>query len=294
VRFGLRTTAARARHDAVSAERAGFDVVWVDDGACNGAAVAASLAAHTSGIRVVIGARVGDAHPIELAEEVAVADLALGGRTVLAVSPAEGAVDRLSESLDLLLEAFGSHPFRHPGPHWPAPANLAGNVFNLEQRIRVTPPPAQLELPVWVVGAAGRSAANDRALGVVFDVDEAVDEIRAWWRATSTSSPAQVRRMRRSLLWSPTIDGGRLALAAAVDELRELRDAGDLDLVVVDVPTGHGGELADDQLDDLLDDISREVRPRLQLDRLPPGLDEHWVEHRSHHEQHHPEGGHHG
>jgi hypothetical protein len=100
--------------------------------------------------------------------------------------------------------------------------------------------------------------------------------------------------MRRSLLWSPTIDGGRLALAAAVDELRELRDAGDLDLVVVDVPAGHGGELADDQLDDLLDDISREVRPRLQLDRLPPGLDEHWVEHRSHHEQHHPEGGHHG
>ena len=96
--------------DAAAAEAHGFDAVWVGDDRIASTAVAASLAPSTIGLRVIVAATVGHDNPVELAEQVAVADLTLNGRLVLAVRPAVDAADRLGEVLDLLADCFGAHP----------------------------------------------------------------------------------------------------------------------------------------------------------------------------------------
>ena len=161
-----------AAAEAVAAEAHGFDAVWVGDDALASTAVAASLAPSTVGLRVVVAATVGHDHPVELAEQVAVADLTLNGRLVLAVRPADDAVDRLGEVLDLLADCFGAHPFRSDGPVWPTPANLPSNVFNVEDGSGLPHRRPSSSSRVWVAGAAGRAAAVERALGVVFDAAE--------------------------------------------------------------------------------------------------------------------------
>ena len=213
--------------------------------------MAASLAPSTIGLRVIVAATVGHDNPVELAEQVAVADLTLNGRLVLAVRPAVDAADRLGEVLDLLADCFGAHPFRHEGPVWPTPANLPANVFNLETRVRVTPPPAQLELPLWVQGAAGRAAAAERALGVVFDAAETAADAAAWWATTHSAQPALARRMRRAAHWVVPIVAGELAVDAAVAELRAWQRAVDLDLVVAaaEIDLGGGAPRTDGRAD---------------------------------------------
>jgi predicted transcriptional regulator len=71
---------------------------------------------------------------------------------------------RLDDQASARLDALASHPFRHPGPLWPVPANLPENLWSIEERVRVTPSPAQFELPLWVAGWAGRSAAARRGV----------------------------------------------------------------------------------------------------------------------------------
>ena len=222
-------------------------------------------------MRIGITASVGLDHPIELAEEAAVADLALGGRLVLGVRPVVGADDALPEILELLLECFASHPFRHQGRRWQVPANLDHNVFNLEDLVRVAPAPAQLELPVWVVGPSGRRAAAERGLGVVADADEPTADLARWWAETNAEHPNLVRRIRRSAIWEPPLDDGRVVVDEAVDELRGLQRAIGLDLVIVHHARGSSS-------DAVMSDVSRFVRPLVQLDRLPPGLEAHWSE----------------
>lgn len=265
---------------ATAAEDLGYDAVWIDGAdsastAVEPAPLAARLAASTSGVRVGVIAAVGREHPIELAEQMAVADLVLGGRLVLTVRPEAGTGDRLAESLDLMLDCFASHPFRHAGPTWPAPANRPENTFNLEQRIRVTPAPAQFELPVWVAGVEGRAAATERALGILADATEHVDDVTTWWEATKSEHPPLARRIRRAVRWTPPTDGARqhLDAEAAIEELRVWQRRVDLDLVVIDpvaVP-----DVA--RVSQLMADIAHHVRPRVQLDRYPPGLEAHWT-----------------
>jgi hypothetical protein len=272
MRFGWQLRPESARVEAVEAEGLGYDVAWIDGrGGLSPSVIAASLAADTTGIRVGITEPVGVDNPIQLAEEVAVADLALGGRLSLAVRPVEGTLEHLPEVLDLLLDCFASHPFRHPGPRWPAPANLEQNVFNLEERIRVAPAPAQLELPVWVAGPAGRGCATERGLGFIADAEETVDQLAAEWCEVIAAHPALARRIRRSAFWSPPMDGDQLDIEASVAHLRALQRSIGLDLVIVEADTEHPSRL--------MAEVSRFVRPRVQLDRLPPGLDDHWAIH---------------
>ena len=51
---------------------------------------AAALAARVAGIRIAAEVEVGEAHPIEVAEEAAVVDVASGGRLILVAVPAPG------------------------------------------------------------------------------------------------------------------------------------------------------------------------------------------------------------
>jgi len=269
--------------EAVAAEELGFDAVWIEAGGAapppvEPAAMAARLAEPTIGVRIGVTAAVGVEHPVELAEQMAVADLAVGGRLVLAVRPVPGSGERLAEVLDLLLDSLASHPFRHQGPAWPTPANLAQNVFNVEQRVRVTPPPAQFEMPLWVAGRIGRDAAVERALGVLADADEQVDDLASWSADARRTHPFLARRIRRAMRWLPPDGEGSLDVEAAVTGLRIAQRAVDLDLVVVD----HRG-VTGDRVDDpglrqaMMEAMARGVRPRLQLDRYPPGLEDHWV-----------------
>lgn len=271
MRFGWELGAGDVAADAVAAERLGYDVAWIGDDDISATALAASLAAVTHGLRIGVTATVGLDHPVELAEEAAVADLALGGRLVLGIRPAAGAEDTVAEVLDLLLESFATHPFRHRGPRWTVPANLDANVFNLEDLVRVTPAPAQFELPIWVVGTAGRAAAAERGLGIVADAGETSDALARWWSETRDEHPHLARRIRRSAIWEPPVEHGRVVVDDAVDQLRALQQAVELDLVIVRAePSSSGGAV--------MADIARFVRPLVQLDRLPPGLEQHWSE----------------
>jgi alkanesulfonate monooxygenase SsuD/methylene tetrahydromethanopterin reductase-like flavin-dependent oxidoreductase (luciferase family) len=262
-----------AAAEAVAAESAGFDAVWIERADVEPAALAAHVAVATTGLRVGVTAALGVDHPIELAEQIAVADLALNGRLVLAVRPAPGTESRFAEALDLLLACFGSHPFGHEGEAWRVPANLPTNVFNVETNVRVTPSPAQFELPVWVAGTSGRQAAVDRCLGVLIDDEERIEDVAAWWATTRAARPAMAGRMRRAQRWRLPGTAGDLDADGAVDELRAAQRAVDLDLVVAE--PGH----FDPDYRAVMDAVMQLVRPRLQLDRYPPGLEQHWARH---------------
>ena len=125
---------------------------------------AAALAARVPDIRLAVEETLGDRHPLELAEETAVVDVASGGRALLVVRPAVGREAVFGEALDLLRHCFAAAPFRVEGPEWHVPANLEQNVHNLERRVRMTPAPVQPRLELWTSGA-GRSEGARRGLG---------------------------------------------------------------------------------------------------------------------------------
>ena len=72
-------------------------------------------------------------------------DQLLGGRLVTCLRPAPGAEDRFAEAVEVFMAGLAPRPFRHEGAAWRVPANLPDNVFNIEQRLRVTPTTAQIE-----------------------------------------------------------------------------------------------------------------------------------------------------
>ena len=203
-------------------------------------------------------------------------DLALGGRLILGVRAAPGTEDSMPEILDLLSECAASHPFRHAGDRWTVPAHLEQNVFNLEDLIRVAPAPAQIELPMWVVGAAGRDAGVERGFGFVADVAESPADLATWWATVRSDHPKLVRRLRRTACWTPPVANGRVVLDDAVSQLRVLQESIGLDLVLV---TADDETAADAERAGLMrSDLARHARPLVQLDRLPPGLADHWAE----------------
>lgn len=217
--------------------------------------VAAAVATRVPDIRLAALVDGGDRHPIQLAEEAAVVDVASGGRLILAVRPAAGHEEAYGEVLDLLRLAFAARPFRFEGAHWTVPAGLPQNVHNPERRVRVTPAPAQARLELWGAGT-GRDEAFVRGLGYLAeeaDADPALSE--AW--AVTAADPAALGapRGRREAWWGA---------AALTERLRAARAAWDQDWATVAAPA------------DVVQEISWRVRPRLQLDRLPAGLEEFW------------------
>jgi alkanesulfonate monooxygenase SsuD/methylene tetrahydromethanopterin reductase-like flavin-dependent oxidoreductase (luciferase family) len=214
--------------------------------------VAAAVAAAVPGILVGAEVTLGDRHPIEVAEEAAVTDLVAAGRLLLVVAPAAGQADAFAEALDLLRHGLAARPFRFRGEHWTVPARLPQNEHNLEERVRVTPAPLQPRLELWTSGA-GPDAA--RALGHLAGAHE--DPAAAWRAAEAALGPA--------LIGAPRARRHDYAGAnGLVDALRAGRRAFGQDWAVVRAPAA------------LALEIGREVRPRVQLDRLPAGLEDHW------------------
>lgn len=252
MRFGV-VLGQRWLDDAVRAEELGFDLVWIDEAAdVAPLVVAAAVGAVTNGIRIAASLTVG-AHPLRLAEDASVADLSSGGRLVLALGgDDEGS---LAETVDVLFSAFAARPFSHDGEGWRIPARLPEHE-SAEERVRMTPSPAQLEPTIWLTGAAAPKVARSHGLSFA-DGDAA-----AWAHVKAGLGPA-AGRLRRI---------GRYAVLGTDDLVRRLR--ADQDDWGLDVAVLRVGD--QDVRDERLCAVAHEVRPRLQLDRLPDGLDEYW------------------
>lgn len=253
--------------DAALAEALGFDLAWVDENATPAPLVTiAGLAASVEGVRFAAAVGAGP-HPIILAEEAAVADLASGGRLVLVLVGAEEPL--LRETVELLFRSWAARPFRHEGSRWTAPAGLPEHVY-AEERVRVTPPPAQLEPTVWLAGAAAVAVARDCGLAPVFD---GADAARAFWTAAERDRGLAALRLRRPgrVRLQVRADDG-LDVAALVAALRAQQDAWGVDVAVLELPA----ELSATAREHALRRIAADVRPALQIDRLPAGLAEHW------------------
>ena len=237
------------------AELFGFEVVWIDERATPAPlVVAASLADRIDSARVVASVNAGP-HPVTLAEEAAVADLALGGRLILGLHGDDEAL--LSETVDLLHHAFAARPFRHDGARWTVPARLPEHEL-APSVARVTPAPAQLELPIWLSGGAAPAVARAHGLTWVAGAGERLDG----------DPPARLRRpAMRSV---PIGDDGLVDVSALVEALTRERDESGLDVAILEL----AGDIDDRQKQ--IVQIGREVRPRLQLAELPVGLEATW------------------
>jgi len=153
--------------------------------------------------------------------------------------------------------AFAPAPFTFDGATWRVPAGLPANVHSVERRARLTPAPVQPRLEVWGAGA-GREAALERSLGYLAGAEDDPAELGAAWRAAAAAlGPAAIgaARARRE----PDDDGGAL-----VARLRAGREAFGQSWAA-----GRASAEAAHR-------ISRWVRPRVQIDRLPVGLEAHW------------------
>ena len=212
--------------------------------------VAAALAPVVDGILIAAEVSLGDRHPIEVAEEAAVCDLIAAGRLIVVARPA--VTETFGEALDLLRTAWAARPFDFAGPTWRVPARLPQNEHNLEHRVRVTPAPLQPRLELWT---AGKTPDGERALGHLAGTDlNGLGE--AWARAERALGPALigVPRARRHD-FSPRL----------IEELRAGRAAFGQDWAVVRATAAEAIR------------IGADVRPLVQLDRLPPGIEAHWA-----------------
>ncbi len=235
---------------ATAAARAGFDGVLVSE-----LIAAAAVAARVDEVLVAAEVQLGVRHPIEVAEEAAVTDLASGGRLILVARPAAGAEARFAEELDVVRHALAPRPFRFEGEHLTVPANLPENVHLPERLVRVTPAPAQPRLEIWGAGA-GRGAALERALGYLAGEADEPGELAAAW-AEAERSPASIGAPRaRRETWTSAAD--------LLARLRDGRASFGQDWACVAAPPG------------ALAEIGSVVRPRIQIDRLTPGLEEFW------------------
>jgi alkanesulfonate monooxygenase SsuD/methylene tetrahydromethanopterin reductase-like flavin-dependent oxidoreductase (luciferase family) len=257
MRFLLEPAEARTLDDVVrageAAHREGLDGVLLTANEALPAPLvtAAALAARVPDIRIAVEAPLGDRHPLELAEEAAIVDVQSGGRLILVVRPAGGRDAAYAEALDLLRLCFAAAPFRFDGEHWRVPANLEQNVHNPERRVRMLPSPAQPRLALWTAGA-GRAAGAARGLCHLADADEP-------WQEDDSPASLGAPRARRDR-W----DGPEALLA----RLRAGRERFGQDWAAVAAGL------------DAVPDLGAIVRPRVQIDRLPDGLEAFWDEHR--------------
>ncbi|MGH9245413.1 MAG: LLM class flavin-dependent oxidoreductase [Acidimicrobiales bacterium] len=252
---------ASIRDEAVRAEALGFDLVWLEAG---GAVTAAALAGVTRVIRVGLPFTCGP-HPVLVAEESAVADLVLGGRLVVGLAVGPGGRDELTETVEVVLRGHAPRPFRHRGPRWIVPANRPANE-GTETRVRVTPTPAQLELPVWLTGPGSAGAAAEFGQTYLGASEESAQALAASWSHIAAALGPAAARLRRPAIRA--LADGAIDAAAIVESLRAERAAWGLDVALLRLP-GSGRMAA-------LETIAHAVRPRLQLDSLPLGLDEFW------------------
>jgi hypothetical protein len=215
-----------------------------------------------------------DRHPLAIAEAAAVADNCSNGRLLVALRDDQTDGERLQEAAELLLSALAPAPFEHRGAAWTVPAQLPANTA-AEQRVRLTPAPAQLELPVWLVGPGAGEAARNLAVAFVADYAEDSDTGRLAWQHAEARLLGGARRLRRPALRElGTDDRGNFDSEGLLERLRGERSAWGLDTVLLRLPS----RLSQNALERAVARLATEVVPRVALDSLPAGLEDHWKE----------------
>jgi hypothetical protein len=144
---------------ARAAVAASFDAVWLAENRARGVGgglAAAAMVAQWVPIRVGVVIDFGDYHPLYAAEDIAVADLASGGRIEVVLRG--GAADRVG----LLVAALSGAHLHFDGDGTRVPARLDANE-NVPDRLALNPRPAQPVVPLWALDAG---EASTRELGV--------------------------------------------------------------------------------------------------------------------------------
>jgi alkanesulfonate monooxygenase SsuD/methylene tetrahydromethanopterin reductase-like flavin-dependent oxidoreductase (luciferase family) len=166
VRLGLILPAGREPRAARLAEDHGLFGVLVEGGQPgHETVVAGQVAAVTEAIRLVVRVPLGSEHPVTLAEELAVLDNASAGRVVVLADSAGLDAAAAAEDLEVLRRSWAGRPLRHAGRRWRVPAGLDGHAAL--EAVSVTPKPAQVDLPVWLGGAAAAALATATGLAPV-------------------------------------------------------------------------------------------------------------------------------
>ena len=173
--------ASRAYLDAMAAQAlaSSFDSFWVEEARAEGAGgglAAAALVAQATPIRVGAVLDAGLYHPLFVAEDIAVADLACQGRVEVLLRMSAGGAERygtpvsrpwLEEHLGVLAAALSGAHIQWNGQHLRVPARLDANR-PVPERLALNPTPAQPVVPVWV--EAGEPWVADIARGLGFGV----------------------------------------------------------------------------------------------------------------------------
>jgi alkanesulfonate monooxygenase SsuD/methylene tetrahydromethanopterin reductase-like flavin-dependent oxidoreductase (luciferase family) len=150
------TSSTELRALAEAATAASFDCVWID-----GPVAAAAMVAQWVPVRVGAVVEVGRYHPLHLAEDIAVADLACAGRLEVLLRPAHDEPDVVKEHLHVLAAALSGTHIQWEGLSLRVPARLADNG-PVPQRLALNPLPMQPAVPIWALGSERASFAPAR------------------------------------------------------------------------------------------------------------------------------------
>jgi alkanesulfonate monooxygenase SsuD/methylene tetrahydromethanopterin reductase-like flavin-dependent oxidoreductase (luciferase family) len=176
MRIGLRTHPGQEAQEAAAAEQHGAFGVLIEPSSDTSAVAAAAAAARTRLVRLIVRTRLGSDHPITLAEDLAVLDNLSGGRVVLLADTGDLDLEAAEEDLALLLAGLTPRAVRHEGPRWRVPAGLDGHEH--VDTIEVTPKPVQVQVPVWLTGAAAAALAAGSDLPILATRPEEADARR--------------------------------------------------------------------------------------------------------------------
>jgi hypothetical protein len=123
---------------------------------------------------------------------------------------------------------------------------------------------SRIEPPVWVAGDADVAASR----GLAYMAADADDGARAWPGIESVLG-RRALRLRRPVRWPvDDVGGPDLDIHALTGALAAAQRAWGLDTAILTIG-------ASDR-DGVMRRIAHDVRPRVQLDRLPPGLSDYW------------------
>ena len=182
----------RLRDLAVAAGAATFDCVWVAENrsaGTGGALAAAAMVAQWTPVRVGAVVDFGVYHPLHLAEDIAVADVATAGRIEVVLRAAHDDPDVIKEHLHVIASALAGAHIQWEGLRLRIPARLADNGA-VPERLAVNPPPVQPAVPVWIFEPDESWAAVADRLG--FGVAQR-------FRAGAAIGPARARLPRLAL-----------------------------------------------------------------------------------------------
>lgn len=256
------------QRQAEAAVTAGLDLCWIRERPAastdpvSATVLTAAVGAAVADIRLAVQITVGD-HPVELAEEVAVVDLTVGGRLSVVIDP--GTDERLAdETLTLLSAALAPAPFAHHGTRWTVA--LAGEPTT------VLPDPAQPELPIHVLGTTSGDPARRHGMPPVVDVDEPADRARQVWVDLENDIGAARHRWPRMACRRPSGTADDI-----VESLQREAATWRLGTVVFDLSALATSQ---DRLA-MIDVLGHDVRPRVQLPELPDGVEAMWARRRA-------------